>query len=305
MPIGMVDAQATWLKDKLYVGGGQTAPGSSLRDRAQLYIYSTTNLSWSTIDTPVYYFGLVAYELKRLLLLGGRNYTPAIAANEPAGTVVNTVWEVKLGRNAWVNNFPPMKVRRSFASTVCFEKSLIVSGGESEKGKIASIEIFDGQDHQWTCLSHSLPKASSRIKSIVLGDCIYMLGGDGQNKKLFCASLRSLLTGDFKWNSSDMPCEWSAPAVFRNRLMAFGGSDEEPSAAVYALSPSVNKWIHVGDMPQKLYSASVVAQPTGELIAIGGMTTAGVSNETFMATLTGMLLVGSVHVLSSLLTFNL
>ena len=291
MPIGMVDAQATWLKDKLYIGGGHTA--GSQRDHARLYIYSTTDLSWNTIDTPVYYFGLVAYESKRLLLLGGRNYTPTSAANEPAGTVVNTVWEFKIGKNVWVNKFPPMKVQQSFASPVCFKKSLVVSGGESEKGKISSIEIFDGQDHQWTCLSHGLPKASSRIKSSVFGDSIYMLGGDGQKKKLFCALLPSLLTGDYKWNSSDMPCEWSAPTVFRNRLMTFGGSDEEPSAAVYAFSPSVKKWIHVSDMLQTLYSASMVSQPTGELMAIGGMTKTGFSNEIFTATLTGMLLVGT------------
>lgn len=290
MPVGMSDAQATCLKDKLYIGGGQTA-GFSPRNHAKLYIYSTKDSSWSTMDTPVYYFGLVAYESRRLLLLGGRNFS-ATSENE-AGSILNMVYEFKMGRNTWVNKFPPMNVRRCFTSAVCNEKSLIVIGGEGEKGRLTSIEIFDGQN--WTILSCRLPKACSKIKSTVLGDRIYMLGGDGQEKKLFSASLPSLLTGEFKCNSRDMPCEWSTPVVFRNRLLAFGGSDEEASADIYALSPSVNKWIHVGDMPQKLYSASVVAKPTGDLMAIGGMTKAGFSNKAFKAILTGMFKLGNVY----------
>ena len=284
MPIDMTDAQAIWFKDKLYVGGGHTA--GVPRDHARLYIYSTTG-RWSTIDTPVYYFALVAYgdtESKRLLLLGGKNYITT-GVNEP-GSVVNTVQEVK-GKKILVDKFPPMKVRRCFASAVCIESSLIVAGGEDEKGKMTSIEVFDGQN--WTSLSRRLPKASSKIKSIVVGERIYMIGGDGQEKRVFYTLISSLLTGDFKWSSSSVPCEWSTPIIFRNRLMVLGGYDKKESAAFYAFSHSIDNWIHVGDMPRKLYSASVIIQPTGELMVIGGMTKAGFSNDSFKATLTGML----------------
>ena len=283
MPIGMSDAQAIWFKDKLYIGGGHTA--GVLRDHARLYIYSTTR--WSTIDTPVYYFALVAYgdtESKRLLLLGGKNYVTT-GVNEP-GSVVNTVQEVK-GKKILVDKFPPMKARRCFASAVCIESSLIVAGGEDEKGKMTSIEVFDGQN--WTSLSRRLPKASSKIKSIVVGERIYMIGGDGQEKRVFYTLISSLLTGDFRWNSSNVPCGWSTPIIFRNRLMVLGGYDEEASAAIYAFSRSVNNWIHVGDMPRELYSASVTIQPTGELMVIGGMPTIRFSEDIFKATLTGML----------------
>ena len=47
----MHDAQAVWLGDKLYVGGGQTS--GSRRDAARLYIHTPTTDTWSHIDTPV------------------------------------------------------------------------------------------------------------------------------------------------------------------------------------------------------------------------------------------------------------
>ena len=45
LPVGMHNAQAVWLGDKLYVGGGDTS--GSRRDAARLYIYTPTTDTWS------------------------------------------------------------------------------------------------------------------------------------------------------------------------------------------------------------------------------------------------------------------
>ena len=66
--MGMSDAQAVWLGDKLYVGGGWTS--GSRRDIAKLYIHTPTTDTWSHINTPVYYFALVTYH-SQLVLVGG------------------------------------------------------------------------------------------------------------------------------------------------------------------------------------------------------------------------------------------
>ena len=78
LPVHMHDAQAVWLWDKLYVGGGVTSGSKrvtvgSNRDAGRLYIYTPTIDTWNRIDTPVYWFALITYH-SQLELVGGREY---------------------------------------------------------------------------------------------------------------------------------------------------------------------------------------------------------------------------------------
>ena len=67
----MNDAQAVWLDDKLYLGGGWSS--KEIRDDARLYIYIPTTDMWRIINTPVQWFALVSYH-SHLVLVGGREY---------------------------------------------------------------------------------------------------------------------------------------------------------------------------------------------------------------------------------------
>ena len=73
LPVNMQDAQAVWLAEKLYVGGGYTEVehmDEDYEDQARLYIYSPNTDVWDIVHTPVYWFALVAYR-SQVVLVGG------------------------------------------------------------------------------------------------------------------------------------------------------------------------------------------------------------------------------------------
>ena len=72
-------AHAVWLKDKVYIGGGWIS--ESIRHEARLYIYTPATDEWTTLDTPVYWFGLTTYH-SQLVLVGGWEYLGEDAVGE-------------------------------------------------------------------------------------------------------------------------------------------------------------------------------------------------------------------------------
>ena len=289
----MVNAQAVWLGDKLYVGGGFTSgskgrrrrdiirvrlrpgPETSLtlegrKDDARLCIYTPTTDTWSVIDTPVYYFALVTYH-SQLVLVGGMEYV----GEESVRPVTNKLWTLT-GRDRWRETLPPMTTKRYSASAVEFA-DILVAGGQDDKGRnVDIVEVYNG--HHWTKVQ-CLPKPCCFMKSTVLNGHWYLMGGGGQEKEVYYASLDSLVAScqpsekplPSVWKRlPDVPHKRSSTAVFGNRLIAVRGGYLSPSSSIHAYSPHTQSWVHVGDMPVGLYSTCTAVLPTGELMVIEG-----------------------------------
>ena len=110
LPVGMYYVQAVWLGNKLCVGGGYTS--GSNRDHARLNIYTPTTDTWSTMDTPVYFFALIIYHTQ-LVLVGGREYV----GEGKVGPVTNKLWTLSQ-HDRWKKTLPPMTTKRCSASAV-------------------------------------------------------------------------------------------------------------------------------------------------------------------------------------------
>ena len=106
----MSGAQAVWLGDKLYVGGGFTS--GRQRDNASLYMYTPTTDTWSRINTPVYFYALITYR-SQLVLVGGKEY----AGEGIDGPVTNKLWTLT-EHGQWREILPPMSKNRYHASVV-------------------------------------------------------------------------------------------------------------------------------------------------------------------------------------------
>ena len=265
----MRDAQAVWLGDKLYVGGGDTS--ESQRDNARLYIYTPTTDTWSHIDTPVYRFALITYQ-SQLVLVGGMEFV----GEQRDGPVTNKLWTLT-EHGQWRETLPPMRTKRRRASAVEFAGNILVAGGEDDKGRFTNIvEVYNG--HHWA-IAQCLPKACYWMKSTVLNGHWYLMGGWEQGKEVYCASLDSLVAScqpsekplvPSVWKRvPDVPHEHSSIAVFGNGLIAVGGYPS-PSSSIHAYSPYTHSWVHVGDMPVGLRFTCTAVLPTGELMVIGG-----------------------------------
>ena len=263
----MHNAQAVWLGDKLYVGGGRTLGNG--RDDARLYIYTPTT---DTIDTPVYRFALITYH-SQLVLVGGMEYV----GERRGGPVTSKLWTLT-EHDQWRETLPPMTTKRYRASAVEFAGKIIVAGGEDDKGRaIDIVEVYNG--HHWA-EAQCLPKPDCNMKSTVFDGHWYLMGGVGQGKEVYYASLDSLVAScqpsekplPSVWKRlPDVPHERSSTAVFGNRLIAVGGGGYPFSSSIHAYSPHTQSWLHVGDMPVELYSTCTAVLPTGELMVIGGL----------------------------------
>ena len=268
LPVGMSDAQAVWLEDKQYVGGGLT-PGS-FRNAARLYIYTPSTDTWNHIDTPVFWFALVIYH-SHLVVVGGLEYD----GEGRVCPVTNKLWTLT-GHDQWREILPPMTTKRQHASAVEFTDNILVAGGKDDKGRnIDIVEVYNG--HHWA-EAQCLPKPCYRMKSTVLNGHWYLIEGVRQGKEVRYASLDSLVAScqpsekplPTVWKRlPDVPHRCSSTTVFGKRLIAVGGGFPS-SSSIHTYSTHTQSWVHVGDMPVILYSACTAVLPTGELMVMGG-----------------------------------
>ena len=280
LPVRMRDAQAVWLGDKLYVGGGATT--GSRRDMARLYIYTSTTDTWSYINTPVCSFALVTYH-SQLVLVGGW----VLVGDGRVGSVTNKLWTLT-EHDQWRETLPPMTTKRYSLSAVEFADRILVAGGWNDKGRsIDFVEVYNG--YYWA-ETRRLPKPFHYMKSTVLNGHWYLMGGYEQEEEVYYASLDSLIV---TYRSKSLLSVWkrlsnvlSSTTVFGNRLIAVGGGDPA-SSSIHAYSPHTQSWVHVGDMPVELDSTCTAVLPTGDLMVIGGRSGTSIKSSVHNASLIG------------------
>ena len=277
IPVGMYNANAAVLENKVYIGGRILNTGSS----SKLLIYDFTENLWDILDTPTQWYALATYHSQLVLVGGVDPYTYV-------ERVTNKLWVLEEQDN-WTQPLPPMITKRYQASAVSVGDHLIVAGGcaGSVGGALDVVEVYDGK--QWRQVQ-SLPKACWGMKSAVLKGNWYLAGGIEQSRKVYYTSLELLITTSRETGETsvweklpDAPLEWSALAVFRNQLIAVGGGNYY-SSAIYIYS-STDSWVYVGDLPVTCSSTCTLVLPTGELLVVG--TKSGLSSCSFRAKIGG------------------
>lgn len=294
MPVSVYNAQAVWLNNKLYVGGqlnleqrlktrgsnplkpglAADSPTTSLstdstlpstKEAARLYIYEpmTTN-SWTVSDVPVYNFALATYDFK-LVLVGGEMYS-----TQREGLVTNSVWTLDVDLLKPYSNIQPMKIKRSCATAIEYNGHIIVAGGfNNESMESCLVEVYNG--YHWT-LTQDLPIPHYNMKYTIFDGHLYLMGGELQGKKVYCAPLDDLVNSKAIWKTfEDVPHVYSTPLVFGNRLIAIGGKLYTKKSHIYAYSPYVRSWVHLYTLECQLVKTCSVALSKTELMLIGGL----------------------------------
>ena len=261
------DAQAVILNNKVY-STAQTVTSDQF-----ISVYWYIRGLWDRFTgPPTSRYALTTYK-GQLVLVGGFD----ASNNAP------TNW-------TWTQPFLPMPTKRWGASAVSIGDHLIVAGGVgNDFSRLNTVEVYNG--HQWAA-AESLPMVCCDMKSVVHEGNWYLIGGSGQDKEVFCASLDSLIastrserTATSVWKRlPEVPLALSSAAAFENCLLAVGGYPY--SSAIHAYSPFTESWVHVGDMPIACESTCTVVLPTGELLALGGWTNTGSTTKVFKATIT-------------------
>ena len=267
MDIG--DADAVWLNDKVYIGGGATS--ESFRYAARLYIYTPATDTWTTLDTPVCWFGLTTYH-SQLVLVGGREYV----GPNVLGEATNKLWTLSED-SQWQEILPPMPTPCTNTSAVSHGDHLLVIAN----GIPNEVYVYNG--HHWASAQHP-PQQLNSVKSTVFNGHLYLMGiilHESQKTCVYSASLDSLLAScqpsemsqpSSLWKRlTDVPSEWCCPAVFGNRLVAVEGSS---SLYAYLSLTGTQAWKYMGDTPPiPIYSPPcAVPLPFNELMIVNEWT---------------------------------
>ena len=274
LPVPTHDAQVVVMNCKVHVGGGWISSSPN----AVMYVSGFMCDSWDVIDSPTNCPALTTYHDK-IVFIGGWDASTDVPTDE-----LSVLHENKL------QPLPAMLTKRQRAAAVSTGDHLIVAGGWGDLGRLNTVEVFDG--YQWA-EAENLPMACFGMKSVVHEGNWYLMGGTGQDKEVFCASLNSLIasthserTGTSVWKRlPELPFEGSSAAILGNCLIAIGGYPY--SSDIYAYYPSTHSWVHVGDMLISCHSTCTVVLPTGELLMIGGWTNRGPTARVFKASLKG------------------
>ena len=132
----------------------------------------------------------------------------------------------------------------------------------------------------------SLPNPRSGLKSTLIGNTFYLMGGhdhtgratktvhDVDLNELIVKVLSNLDTPTLWQTLQEVPLVWSAPLSIGRSLLAVGGADDRFNliSSIHLYQPDTRRWVKVGDLPTARYTCTCSVLPSGEVIVAGGET---------------------------------
>ncbi|XP_064407315.1 uncharacterized protein LOC135352084 [Halichondria panicea] len=271
MPIKMgATAQSVVIGDTVYVGGGFADNG---RDRCT--VMKLEQDQWTKLpEYTAMYFAMTSLA-NRLVLVGGLDLRNNKRTNQLA------VFEA----GEWTHPYPPMNIARDSSTAVSFNNHIIVAGGNDDKGRTSSVEVLDVASRRWY-IAQSLPSPRSMLKSTLMGNTLYLMGGMDHTwssiktvhhvdlNELIAKALSNLDTPTLWQTLPEVPLVYSAPLSIGRSLLAVGGRDDRrnPRSSIHLYQPDTRRWVKVGDLPTARYRCTCSVLPSGEVIVAGGET---------------------------------
>ena len=271
MPIGMgFSVQSVVIGDTVYVGGGV-----AVNDRDKCTVMKLEQDQWTKLpEYTAQYFAMTSLA-NRLVLVGGFDRRNNKCTNQLA------VFE----SGKWPHPYPPMNIARSCSTAVSFNNLIIVAGGQDNKGRTSSVEVLDVASRRWY-IAQSLPNPRSKLKSTLIGNTLYLMGGYDHNgsattivhhvdlNELIAKAISNQDTPTLWQTLQKVPLVYSAPLSIGRSLLAVGGRDDRanPSSSIHLYQPDTRRWVKVGDLPTARLCCTCSVLPSGELIVAGGQT---------------------------------
>eukprot|EP00731_Ephydatia_muelleri_P021692 Em0014g283a len=140
------------------------------------------------------------------------------------------------------------------------EGGMVVMGGLGVGGRdVNDVQVFDGKAKTWH-KGPSLPLPVRSMSAVVHGDLVFVMGGWGMKRAVWCAKICDLTsahacdTQQSIWvELPDVPHHYSSVCAVDGLLLAIGGGESiigtNKTSAIYAFHSGDRKWVHVGDMP--------------------------------------------------------
>ena len=270
-PVCRADHTAVWLNGLVYVGGGYETGGKA---SYIINCFDPVNNSWSSpINTPYYCFAMTTLNNK-LLIAGGQ---------DKSYKKTNQILIMDVSQ---LRNYTKMNIARSHTTATGHQGILIITGGwDDELNTLSSTELFDSSNGQWY-LSNDLPQPHYLLKSVIVDNILYLLGGLNKDANyspaVFTAPLDILSKLQLKWNTlQDIQWLASAPvSVYGTHLLIVGGRkmigyQHKCASDVYKLNKISHSWEAIGHIPSARNAPAAVSTADNKVIIIGGVNNEG------------------------------
>ena len=287
LPVGMFQAQAVYLRKKIYIGGGNTG---NVETDSLVFEYNFKTNSWKALPPmEAIFFGLCKLE-GELVAVGGK-----------AGTeITSAVYVFDSFTKRWKNSLPPMAEARYSPSCTSTQSGIIIIGGLSSRNELlSSIEVMKSDTFQWyTACYLSRSATLSHASTMVLQDTIYLIGGyQSSTASSYCNVAHSspvdillnycgLIPGSWTPIVSTPHCQ-STIACIGPCLMSLGGTNKPYTPPVhrnmYGYCPMSETWVYVGELPYAFCHGTAVSLPNNEIIIMGGWIQPGKQKRTCAA----------------------
>ena len=269
MPIKMgYSVQSVVIGDTVYVGGGGAG-----NDRDMCTVMKLEQDQWTKLPEYTAKWFAMTSLANRLVLVGGHDPRNNKCTNQLA------VFE----SGEWTHPYPPMNIARYSSTAVSFNNHIIVAGGVDGKGQTSSVEVLDVASRRWY-IAQSLPNPRSELKSTLIGNTLYLMGGFDHTRRatktvhhvdlneLIAKALSNLDTPTLWQTLQEVPLVYSAPLSIGRSLLAVGGWDGKlnSSSSIHLYQPDTRRWVKVGDLPTARYCCTCSILPIEEVIVAGG-----------------------------------
>ena len=102
--------------------------------------------------------------------------------------------EVKELRGGRWSNMPDMLVGCRWSCVLSVSGGgMVVMGGEGDRGGLNDVQVFDGGTQTWH-RGPSLPEPCCLMSAVVHGDMVFVMGGFGMDRAVWCADIRDLVS---------------------------------------------------------------------------------------------------------------
>ena len=147
-----------------------------------VYMLDEVRSEWSRVADGGEWGGTLAVCGGRLVWVGG----------EKGGVMSKEVKELRGGR--W-SAMPDMLIGCGWSCVLSVsEGGMVVMGGEGDGRRyLNDVQVFDGGTQTWH-RGPSLPKPCRLMSAVVHGDLVFMMGGVGMARAVWCADIRDLVS---------------------------------------------------------------------------------------------------------------
>ena len=146
-----------------------------------VYMLDEVRSKWSRVADGGKWGGTLAVCGGRLVWVGGRK----------DGVTSKEVKELRGGR--W-SHMPGMLIGCEMSCVLSVSGGgMVVMGGWGDGGDLNDVQVFDGGTQTWH-RGPSLPKPCYHMSAVVHGDMVFVMGGDGMARAVWCADIRDLVS---------------------------------------------------------------------------------------------------------------